>query len=56
MIRLIVDEGKGRLDAKRASGLTRHVRSKLAEIGESAFPLLSFISKNEAGELNTEAA
>lgn len=35
------------LDAKKLSGAVRHIRPKLAEIGESAFPLLSFISKGE---------
>jgi hypothetical protein len=33
------------LDAKKLSGAVRHLRPKLDKIHESAFPLLSFISK-----------
>jgi len=33
------------LNAKKLSGVVRHLRPKLDEIHESAFPLLSFISK-----------
>jgi len=54
VVQIVVD--KDRLDAKQASGLTRHIRSKLAEIGEYDFPLLSFVSKSEAGAIAPEAA
>jgi hypothetical protein len=33
------------LNAKKLSGAVRHLRPKLDEIHETAFPLLSFISK-----------
>jgi hypothetical protein len=33
------------LNAKKLSGAVRHLRPKLDKIHESAFPLLSFISK-----------
>ena len=36
-------------DAGKLSGAIRHVRPKLSEIGEKAFPLLSFISSSEKG-------
>ena len=36
------------LDARKLSGAIRHLRPKLEEINEFAFPLLSFISKADA--------
>lgn len=48
----IIFEGTPKdLDARKVSGAVRHVRPKLTEIGESAFPLLSFVSKGDAGQL-----
>lgn len=55
VVHLIVDK-EGQLDARETAGITRHVRSKLAEIGEDAFPLVSFISRAEAEDLTPEAA
>lgn len=55
VIRVVVDKARS-LDAKKASGVVRHVRSKLAEIGENAFPLFSFISKGDVARAKTEAA
>jgi hypothetical protein len=55
VIQIVIDTGKAHIDTKRASGLTRHLRSKLAEVGEFGFPLLSFISKSDAGNLKAEA-
>lgn len=39
------------LDARKTAGAVRRVRPKLAEIGEEAFPLLSFVSERDAGQL-----
>lgn len=39
------------LDARKMAGAVRQVRPKLAEIGEEAFPLLSFVSERDAGQL-----
>lgn len=36
------------VDAKKISGAVRHVRPKLTDLGERAFPLFSFISQREA--------
>lgn len=48
----VVFEGTSRdLDARSVSGAVRHVRPKLAAIGEYAFPLFSFVSKGDAGHL-----
>ena len=55
-IDLIISDTGEALDSKRAISLARHLRSKLAEVGETRFPLLSFISKADAGKLRPEAA
>jgi hypothetical protein len=48
----VVFEGKPNdLDARKVAGAVRHVRPKLNELGETAFPIFSFISKGEAGDL-----
>lgn len=45
----VIFEGKPKdLDAGKVSGAVRHVRPKLRDIGVSAFPLLSFVTKKEA--------
>jgi hypothetical protein len=45
----VVFEGKPKdLDAGKVSGAVCHVRPKLKEIGVSAFPLFSFLTKKEA--------
>jgi hypothetical protein len=36
-------------DFKKLSGVVRLTRPKLAEIGEKAFPIFSFVSKGEIG-------
>lgn len=54
VVQIVIDATKTRIDARQASGLTRHVRSKLAEIDVFDFPLLSFISQSEAGNMTTE--
>jgi hypothetical protein len=46
----VVFEGKAKdLDAGKVSGAVGHVRPRLEEIGESAFPLFSFVTRREAG-------
>jgi hypothetical protein len=46
----VVFEGKPKeRDFHSMSGVVRHLRPKLAEMGEMAFPLISFISKADAG-------
>lgn len=45
---------KDRLGARRAAGLIRHLRPKLAEVGTEAFPVISFISKSELRDRDLE--
>lgn len=48
----VIFEGQATdLDARKVSGAVRHIRPKLAEIGETAFPLITFVPKREAGKL-----
>lgn len=46
----VVFEGAPKdLDVRKLSSVVRHIRPKLSEIGELAFPVLSFISNEEVG-------
>lgn len=48
----VVFEGMPRdIDARVVSGAVRHVRPQLRELGEKAFPLMSFISRRDAGNM-----
>jgi len=57
---LLIDvlfEGTRRdVDARKLSGAVRHVRPKLQEIGETAFPLFSFVSRGDVGRTSFEPA
>ena len=46
---------KDRLDTKRTSGLIRHLRPKLAEVGTEAFPVISYIARSELRDRDLEA-
>jgi hypothetical protein len=50
-IEVVFDGTPKDLDARQVTGIVRHVRPKLTAIGEAAFPLMSFISKDDAGQL-----
>ena len=47
--------GKDGLGGQRTSGLIRHLRPKLAEVGTEAFPVISFIAKSELRDRDLEA-
>jgi hypothetical protein len=55
-IDLIVRESGKILDPKRTVGLTGDLRSSLARIGITSFPVVSFIASGEAGKIGREAA
>lgn len=55
-VRVVYDPDAGKLDVGRMSGLLRHLLSRLDELGESKFPVVSFISEQDARTLNPEAA
>lgn len=52
----IVFDPANPLDSKRTVSLIRHLRSRLAEIGEISFPVISYISKAEIGKRKPAAA
>ena len=47
---------KKRLDPQKTSGLVRHIRPNLADIGETAFPVFSFIADSEMRNIHAETA
>jgi hypothetical protein len=46
-IQVVFDGASKNLDARKVSGAVRHVRPKLFDMGEDAFPVFSFISKGD---------
>ncbi len=55
-VKVIFDGEKKQLDARIASGVLRHMRPKMAEIGEEAFPVISYIAKSEIEDKKPAAA
>lgn len=48
----VVFEGTPRdIDARTISSAVRHVRPALKALGEKAFPLMSFVSRRDAGNM-----
>ena len=49
MLRIeVIFEGTPKdIDARLLAGAVRHLRPQLSKVGETAFPLFSFIAKNE---------
>jgi len=56
LIEVIFDGIPKDINVRNLSAAVRHIRPKLAKIGETAFPLISFISKAEAGRALRGAA
>lgn len=54
-IRIVFDH-KGPLDGGKTSGIVRHLRHRLAERGEEAFPIVTFLSRPDAAGMKAEAA
>jgi len=55
-ILVVIGDGSRKLNAHKVSATARHLISRLSEINELRFPLISFASKREAQELKGEAA
>lgn len=56
LVQVIFDGKKKQLDARKTSGVLRHMLPKMAEIGEYAFPVISFVAKSEIGKTKPAAA
>lgn len=52
----VVFNHRGPLDAGRTSGIVRHLRHRLLEQHEEAFPIVAFMSKSDAAGMKAEAA
>jgi hypothetical protein len=56
IVKVVFDGDKRVLDARKTSGLTRHVLPKIEKIGVNAFPVFSFIAKSELGKITPDSA
>lgn len=55
-VTVIFEPKRGKLDAEKTSGITRHIRHKLLEMNEEKFPFFRFVSKADAKALKAAAA
>ena len=46
-IAVVFDGTEEQFDARKASSVVRHMRPRLATIGEQAFPIISYVSSDE---------
>ena len=46
-VKVVFDGTEEQFDARKASSVVRHMRPRLAMIGEQAFPIISYVSSNE---------
>jgi hypothetical protein len=53
---IVVDAGGRRLDPRETTGLIRRIRPEMAAIGETGFPVLSFIAESEMNRSRGEIA
>lgn len=55
-VRIVIDLAQAESDASAMSGFVRHLRPKLAALGETRFPVMSFISRADAERFSAEPA
>ena len=48
-VKVVFDGTEEQFDARKASSVVRHMRPRLATIGEQAFPIISYVSSAEMG-------
>ena len=48
-VKVVFDGTEEQFDARKASSVVRHMRPRLATIGEKAFPIISYVSSDEMG-------
>jgi hypothetical protein len=53
---VVYEKAPKHADIRRLLGAVRRVRPKLTEVGETAFPLFSFISRDDVGAGKFEPA
>ena len=55
-IKVIFSATQKILDSGETSGLVRRILPKMEKIGETRFPIFSFIAKSEMGKANPDSA
>lgn len=50
VVKIVFSGTRKQLDARKSSGFLRDIRPKIMEIGENAFPVISFISNSDFGK------
>ena len=55
-VTVVFDSEISTLEARKLSGLTRHVRPKIMSREDAAFPVFRFVSKRENDRIRHEAA
>ena len=53
---VVLEDAPSKLDKRALLGFVRHLRTRLEEVHREEFPILSFVSKNDAKQLDIEAA
>ena len=56
IVKVVFDSDMKKLDARETSGLLRRILPQIEDIGETGFPILSFIAKSELGKMSPESA
>lgn len=55
-VRITFEAESDRLDPNKTSGFLRHLLPALLKGGEAAFPIVSYIAKNDPGVITAEAS
>lgn len=55
-VNVVFNAGKKPLDARETSGLARRVLPKIEQLGETGFPVFSFIAQSELGKVASDPA
>jgi hypothetical protein len=55
-ITVVLEDRRRDLDQDRLVGFVRHLRARLADVQQEAFPYLTFISESDAKKRKLEAA
>jgi hypothetical protein len=56
LITVVFDDRKKDLNPKVISGMVRKVRPTLLDLGESAFPVFTYVGRSELGKIKPDAA
>ena len=55
-INVVYDGKQEQLDVDQTISMVRHIRPLLQEVGETAFPVFTYIAKSDLGNRSPEAA